>query len=157
MFDFLKKKKVDIYSPVNGDIIEIEKVGDEVFSKKMLGNGFAVNPRDGKIKSPVSGKIIQIFPTNHAFGIAMENGIEILVHIGIDTVELKGDGFIKRADVGSIVNRGDTIIEADLEFLKSRGKDVTIPVIFTKSDNIKNISFKFGNVSDLPVAVVELK
>lgn len=157
MFGFLKKKTLDIISPVNGEIIEIEKVADQVFSQKMLGDGFAVNPKDGKIKAPADGKIIQIFPTNHAFGIAMENGIEILVHIGIDTVELKGEGFTKKVESGSLVKKGDIIIEVDLEFLKSKGKDVVTPVIFTKSDNIKTISFNFGRVSNIPAAVLELK
>lgn len=90
---FDKKKKIDVKAPALGKVVELDEVPDEVFAGRMLGDGFAVIPEDGTFKAPVSGKIGSFFPTGHAFGIEGEDGLEVLVHIGIDTVELKGEGF----------------------------------------------------------------
>ncbi len=101
MFKFLKKnKEIELISPMTGDIIPLEEVPDPVFSEKMMGDGIAIEPSEGKVLSPIDGKIATIFPTNHAIGLVNKEGLEILIHIGIDTVELKGEGFTRIAEEG---------------------------------------------------------
>ncbi len=144
MFGIFKKKTLSLQSPMEGEVIDITNVPDAVFSQKMVGDGFAVNPTNGSVKAPCSGKIAQIFPTNHAFGIVTEDGIEVLVHIGIDTVELKGQGFERIAEVGSQVRAGDEVVRVDLEVLKSNDKSIVTPVVITSPDKVKSIDVKFG-------------
>ncbi len=141
---FFKKKTLSLQSPMEGEVFDITNVPDAVFSQKMVGDGFAVNPTSGSVKAPCSGKIAQIFPTNHAFGIVTEDGIEVLVHIGIDTVELKGQGFERIAEVGSQVRAGDEVVRVDLEVLKSNDKSIVTPVVITSPDKVKSIDVKFG-------------
>lgn len=144
MFGLFKKKTLELQSPMQGDVLDISEVPDAVFSQKMVGDGFAVNPTDGAVKAPCSGKIAQIFPTNHAFGIVTEEGVEVLVHIGIDTVELKGEGFTRMVEPGTQVNAGDVIVKVDLEILKVNEKSVITPVVITTPDKVKSIDVKNG-------------
>lgn len=141
----LGKKYINVYKPCKGKVVSINEVPDKVFSEKMLGEGFAVIPEDSKITSPVDGVITTIFPTNHAFGIETSNGTEILVHIGIDTVELKGDGFKRILEPGSNVKVGETVIDIDIEKIKKNGKEIITPVVFTNiSTKIKFTDNKDG-------------
>lgn len=126
-------------TPTEGKVIDITAVPDHVFSQKMLGEGFAVEPTSGIIKAPCDGELVQVFPTNHAFGIKTEEGLEILVHIGIDTVELKGEGFKRLVEPGVTVSAGTPIIEVDLDFIQSKGKPSVTPVVITTPDKIKNV------------------
>lgn len=144
MFGIFKKKTLSLKSPMDGEVIDITKVPDAVFSQKMVGDGFAVSPTNGSVKAPCKGKIAQIFPTNHAFGIVTEEGVEVLVHIGIDTVELKGEGFMRIAEVGAQVNEGDEIVRVDLEVLKANEKSMVTPVVITTPDKVKSIDVKLG-------------
>ena len=155
MFGIFKKKTLSLKSPMDGEVIDITKVPDAVFSQKMVGDGFAVSPVNGSVKAPCSGKIAQIFPTNHAFGIVTDDGVEILVHIGIDTVELKGEGFTRIAEVGAQVNAGDEIVRVDLDVLKSHDKSMVTPVVVTSPDKVKSIDVKFG-AGDSEAAVLTL-
>ncbi|MGX2945174.1 PTS transporter subunit IIBC [Enterococcus alishanensis] len=131
-----------ISSPADGQFIPIDKVEDEVFSKKMMGEGFAVIPTDGNIVSPVSGKVVSIFPTKHAIGLETSEGIEVLVHMGIDTVDLNGKGFELFVTSEQMVQAGDLIAKVDLDVLESADKLTTMIVIFTNGDKIKDYRYE---------------
>lgn len=122
-------KLLNISSPLNGTAVELESVPDSVFAEKLLGDGCAVIPTDGKIYSPVTGEISTIAETRHAFGFTTEDGLEVLVHFGLETVALKGEGFTVHAAVGDKVKQGDLIAEADLTFLKSKNINLITPVL----------------------------
>lgn len=145
MFRLFQNKETDVpdnhlYMPVKGKLIELSDVNDQVFSSKMMGDGFAVNPADGNIMSPVSGKIISIFETKHAFGIKMANGLEVLVHLGIDTVELKGAPFEVYVKEGQTIKGGEKLAKMDLNQLESAKKENTVIVVFTNSDCLPRFS-----------------
>lgn len=147
MFKFLKKnKEIELISPMTGDIIPLEEVPDPVFSEKMMGDGIAIEPSEGKVLSPIDGKIATIFPTNHAIGLVNKEGLEILIHIGIDTVELKGEGFTRIAEEGEGVKKGDLLMEVDLEKLKEGGKPTVTPIIITNMDKVEKIEKNSGKV-----------
>ena len=142
MLNFFKKitpKETGVIgSPVKGNIIKIEDVPDETFSTKMLGDGFAVIPADSKFVSPCDGVISMIFETGHAYAVTSVDGAEILVHIGIDTVQENGHGFKILKKTGDKVLRGDVIIEADLNYLKAKYVLVT-PCVITNTDDFSII------------------
>ncbi|MDO5734285.1 MAG: PTS glucose transporter subunit IIA [Eubacteriales bacterium] len=143
MFDFLKKKKkVEVIAPFPGAVMPISEVPDPVFSQKMVGDGFAVRPEGTVVecRAPVDGELSMIFPTGHAFGIKMENGFEVLVHLGLDTVELDGKGFEVLLKQGDTVKQGDIVIKMDTELIKAAGKDTITPVVFTNKDLVKNLT-----------------
>lgn len=145
LFDFLKgkdnsskqeTKEAKVFAPVSGKLISIEEVADPVFSQKMMGDGFAVIPTDGDIYSPVEGKVMSVFPTKHAVGIAMKNGIEVLVHMGLDTVELDGKPFTTTVTEGQEVTSNTKISTVDLQALVDAGKDNAMVVVFTNMDQV---------------------
>ena len=125
-------------SPVNGKMIRLRDVPDQVFASEMMGPGVAFISNDGNICSPCDGELMTVFPTKHAIGIKAENGAEILIHFGIDTVTLKGEGF-KRVAAGNQVKVGDKLVEYDLEFIKSKVPSVKTPVIINNMDMIEKI------------------
>ncbi|VTM25588.1 Glucose-specific phosphotransferase enzyme IIA component [Stutzerimonas stutzeri] len=141
-----KSVEVEIYAPLSGEIVNIEDVPDVVFSEKIVGDGIAIRPKGNKIVAPIDGVIGKIFETNHAFSMESKEGIELFVHFGIDTVELKGEGFTRIAQEGQAVKRGDTVIEFDLELLESKAKSVLTPVVVSNMDEISNIEKKSGEV-----------
>ena len=141
-----KSVEVEIYAPLSGEIVNIEDVPDVVFSEKIVGDGIATRPKGNKIVAPIYGVIGKIFETNHAFSMESKEGIELFVHFGIDTVELKGEGFTRIAQEGQAVKRGDTVIEFDLELLESKAKSVLTPVVVSNMDEISNIEKKAGEV-----------
>lgn len=154
MFKFLRKHTERLYMPMKGALLDMQAVPDPMFSGKMLGDGFAVDPTDGVVKAPVEGTIVQIFPTNHAFGVVTDSGLEILVHIGIDTVELKGEGFKRLAEEGQKVSVGTPVIEVDLDLVRARGKSVITPVVITNFDTVQSFKrLQAAGASD-PVAEV---
>lgn len=126
-------KVIEVMKPVEGEVIEIEKVNDKVFSTKMMGEGYAVIPKSNRFVAPVDGTVSIITNTKHAHGITAPNGAEVLVHIGLNTVELNGDGFISKVKIGDVVKAGQVIIEADLDKIKAKGCDVTTIVVCTNS------------------------
>ena len=93
MFNFFKKKDIELYAPLTGNAVPLTDVPDPVFAEKMVGDGIAILPTSNQVLAPCDGKVVQIFPTNHAVGIEAEGGVDLLIHVGIDTVELKGEGF----------------------------------------------------------------
>ena len=138
MFSIFKKNEY-INAPCRGEIIKLENVPDQAFAQKMVGDGFAITPAENIIKAPCSGKIIQIFSTGHAVGIQTEKGLEILMHIGIDTVELDGEGFKKLVENGDQVEVGTPLIEVDLDFIKENSPSIITPVIITNMEKTKDM------------------
>ena len=138
----------DFVAPANGELIPIDQVQDEVFSQKMMGEGFAVIPENGEVASPVSGTIVSVFPTKHAIGIKTEDEIEVLLHMGIDTVNLGGDAFEIKIHEGEKVKAGKIVATADLAMIQKAGKLTTMIVVFTNGDKIENYHYdKTGLVS----------
>lgn len=135
---------LEVLAPVNGTIHDLSKVNDEVFSQKLMGEGFAAQTEDGDIYSPVSGEVGMIFPTKHAIIVATDDGLEVLIHMGIDTVKLEGEGFELFCSVGDKVKAGDKLAHMDLEFIKSKGYETITPVIFTNLEAGKTIEVSGG-------------
>jgi len=129
-----------IYAPVDGTLISIDKVNDSVFSKKMLGDGYAVIPNSGEVVSPVDGEIMTVFPTKHAIGIKTKAGDEIILHIGIETVELKGEPFQVLVKEGDFVQGGTKLVDMNLN--KFEGKDPTTIVVFSNKDSIESLKLE---------------
>ncbi|MFC5712478.1 glucose-specific PTS transporter subunit IIBC [Thalassorhabdus alkalitolerans] len=121
----------ELFSPASGEILDISEVPDEVFAGKMMGDGFAINPSENIFVSPVDGTIINVFPTKHAIGIKSENGLEILLHIGIDTVNMKGEGFEVFVEEGEKVKAGQPLVKADLDLIERKAKSAITPLVFT--------------------------
>ena len=139
MFGFLKRKTREIVSPADGQVVEIESVDDEVFSSKMVGDGIAVIPMSDTFCAPIDGVISKIFSTNHAYSIKSDKDLEVMVHIGLETVALKGEGFERLANEGDVVKAGDPIIRADLAYIKEHAKDIVTPVIVSDESDVKEI------------------
>ncbi|AYA39817.1 PTS glucose transporter subunit IIA [Xenorhabdus nematophila] len=137
---------IEIIAPLSGEIVNIEDVPDVVFAEKIVGDGIAIKPTGNKIVAPVDGTIGKIFETNHAFSIESDSGIELFVHFGIDTVELKGEGFKRIAEEGQRVQKGDLVLEFDLAFLEERAKSILTPVVISNMDEIKELSKVSGSV-----------
>ena len=129
------------YTPTAGQLLAIEDVNDPTFSQKMLGDGYAVEPSDGNVVSPVDGEIATIFPTKHAIGIKTDNGLEVLVHMGLDTVELKGKPFTVNVSEGQKVRHGDVLATADLQAINQAGKVTTMIVIITNMPAVGYMKF----------------
>ena len=128
-----------IVSPIKGDVVELSNVKDEVFSKGLLGKGVAIEPKEGKVVSPVDGTLTTLFPTHHALGITSDNGAEILIHVGMDTVQLEGKCFTPKAKQGDKIKAGQVLLEFDIDGIKEAGYPVTTPVIISNSDNYLDI------------------
>lgn len=156
IFDIFKKSKKEesvkvekkgIVSLTNGELLDISKVPDEVFSTKMMGDGFAMKSNDGIIVSPVDGKVGVVFETKHAIIIESTEGKEILIHLGIDTVNLKGEGFEVFVNVGDEVKAGDKLVKMDLPFIEANAKSSISPVIFTNLESNESIKVIEGPVT----------
>ncbi|WP_173278193.1 PTS transporter subunit IIBC [Streptococcus sp. 53] len=148
----------EVYSVADGQVIALEQVKDPVFAQKMMGDGFAVEPANGNIVSPVSGTVSSIFPTKHALGIVTEAGLEVLVHIGLDTVSLEGKPFTVHVAEGQKVAAGDLLVTADLDAIRAAGRETSTVVVFTNGDAIKSVKLeKTGSLAaKTAVAKVEL-
>ncbi|MHC9537761.1 beta-glucoside-specific PTS transporter subunit IIABC [Dellaglioa sp. BT-FLS60] len=127
------KETKKIFSPVSGEVITLESVNDPTFSEKMLGDGIAIIPKDGKIVAPFSGKVVTVFPTKHAIGLKSDTGIELLIHFGLDTVNLKGKPFTQHIEAGQHVKQGELLMEADIKQIQDAGYDITTPVVVTNT------------------------
>ena len=140
--------------PVKGTLMPVTEVADQAFASKAMGDGIAIDPADGKIYAPFSGTISVAFPTGHAYGITAANGKEVLIHIGMDTVELNGKGFKPHVKQGDTVKQGDLLTEVDLDYIRSQGKPVITPVIFTDGTAVEVL--KTGSVDKLEKGTVKL-
>ena len=143
MFGLLKRKVRDIKSPVDGKVVALENVNDEVFSQKLVGDGVAIEPVSNIFTAPIDGIVSKIFPTNHAYSIRSSKDLEVMVHIGLDTVDLAGKGFERLVKEGEQVKAGDVIIKADLSYLKAQNKDTITPIIVLEESDVKNIDKKY--------------
>ena len=148
----------EVYSVADGQVVALEQVKDPVFAQKMMGDGFAVEPANGNIVSPVSGTVSSIFPTKHALGIVTEAGLEVLVHIGLDTVSLEGKPFTVHVAEGQKVVAGDLLVTADLDAIRAAGRETSTVVVFTNAEAIKSVKLeKTGSLAaKTAVAKVEL-
>ena len=148
----------EVYSVADGQVVALEQVKDPVFAQKMMGDGFAVEPANGNIVSPVSGTVSSIFPTKHALGLVTEAGLEVLVHIGLDTVSLEGKPFTVHVAEGQKVAAGDLLVTADLDAIRAAGRETSTVVVFTNAEAIKSVKLeKTGSLAaKTAVAKVEL-
>ena len=129
-----------IYSPINGKCVELSEVSDPMFSEGMMGNGVAIIPSEGKVVAPVDGVVSALFDTKHAIGITSKDGAEILIHVGIDTVNLKGQYFDAKIKTGDTIKKGDLLVEFEMEAIKKAGYEVITPVIITNTPDYSEIS-----------------
>lgn len=132
----------EVYSVADGQVVALEQVKDPVFAQKMMGDGFAVEPANGNIVSPVSGTVSSIFPTKHALGLVTEAGLEVLVHIGLDTVSLEGKPFTVHVAEGQKVAAGDLLVTADLDAIRAAGRETSTVVVFTNTEAIKSVKLE---------------
>lgn len=134
--------EISLYSPLNGKLLTLDEVPDPVFSQKMMGDGIAIEPSDGKVLSPIDGEVVQVFPTKHAIGLKGKNGAEILIHIGLETVSMQGEGFETHISEGSKVKVGDPLVTFDLALVAEKAKSIITPVIVTNGDDVGSITKK---------------
>ena len=162
LFDIFKKKEktiVTIYSPMNGKVIELKEVPDEAFAQKMVGDGCAIEPDKGSICSPIEGQLMNIFPTNHAIIFETIDGLEMIVHFGIDTVKLDGKGFQKLREPGPI-KVGDEIVKYNLDEIKDNVPSTRSPIIINNMEKVEKIEvLSLGKIIKIgePIMKVTLK
>ncbi|MBO8164902.1 MAG: PTS glucose transporter subunit IIA [Brevibacillus sp.] len=131
-----RQRQVALLAPLSGRVIPLESVSDPVFSQKMAGDGVAIIPVEGKLLSPINGTVVSLLKTGHAVGLATEDGLEILLHIGLDTVKLEGKGFSPEVRIGEKVTAGDVLIRFDLDVIKEAGFSPVTPVVITNEQQM---------------------
>ena len=146
MFGFLKRKIREIKSPVDGQVVALESVDDDVFSQKLVGDGVAIIPMSDVFTAPIDGTITKIFSTNHAYSIKSTKDLEVMVHIGLETVALEGKGFERLANEGDVVKAGDPVIRVDLAYIREHAKDIITPVIISDESDVKSIEKRLNIV-----------
>jgi len=155
MFSFFKRKRRDVFAPIDGQLMTLESVDDEVFSQRMAGDGVAILPVGEVFTAPIDGVITKIFSTNHAYSVKSDQDLEVMVHIGLETVALKGEGFERLAQEGDEVKAGDPIIKADLNYIKAHAKDIVTPILITDESKYEAID-KNTNVVITGDAIMEV-
>ncbi len=146
MFGFLKRKVREVKAPADGKIVALESVNDEVFSQKLVGDGVAIIPVSNVFTAPIDGTISKIFSTNHAYSIKSTKDMEVMVHIGLDTVALDGNGFERIANEGDEVKAGDAIIRVDLAYIREHAKDIITPIVISDESDVTSIEKKLDIV-----------
>ena len=145
-----KQEEKDFISPMQGRLMPLTKVEDQVFSQGLMGDGFAVELKDGQVLAPFSGEVVMTFPTKHAYGLRREDGLEVLIHIGMDTVQLNGEGFESYVQQGDQVVQGQVLAKVDIDYVLSQGKSVVSPVVFTSGQHIEcqgqDVQYKQENI-----------
>lgn len=154
--NLFKQNDDNIYSVVDGVSFPIEEVSDVTFSTKILGEGVAIAPTSSIIYAPCSGKLVTLFPTGHAFGIKRKDGLEVLVHVGVDTVTLKGKGFTIFKKQNEFVKKGEKILEVDFHYLSQMNLDSTIMVILTNLQNKKINFINYGEVKGRTSQIIKI-
>lgn len=129
-----KKKKLEVVAPIHGKIVSLEEVPDAVFSKKMMGDGIAIIPKDGKVYAPIDGEVLLVADTKHAVGLKANDGTELLIHIGLETVMLKGEGFTTLVKAGDEVKVGEPLLEVNWGYIGEHASSTITPIIVTNSD-----------------------
>lgn len=155
------KKKEELYpysisTPVSGEVVDVKDTNDPVFNIEALGKGVGIHATSNQILAPIGGEIITFFPTKHAIGIKTDNGVEILIHVGVDTVELNGKYFTAKKKQGDKVNRGDVLLEVDFEAIKVAGYDNTVLMVVTNSAQYSKIDLNLGTKQSNDI-VIEIK
>ncbi|ARK29472.1 PTS sugar transporter subunit IIA [Halalkalibacter krulwichiae] len=135
----IQPKEEVLHAPLTGKTVAIEEVPDPTFAQKMMGDGFAIEPTEGKVVSPVSGEIMQVFPTKHAIGIKTEAELEILIHIGLETVGMNGEGFTAHIKEGDRVQVGDLLVDFDIDLVRERAASTITPIVITNMDLLDSI------------------
>ena len=135
----LIKKPYDLMAPISGRVMDLKEVKDQVFAARLAGDGVAIEPTEDLVVAPVAGKVILIFKTNHAFCIRQDNGVEFLVHVGLNTVELNGEGFERLVQEGTMVKLGEPILKVDRKSILEKGYSLITPVIVSTMDLIENL------------------
>ncbi len=130
-------KDVVLNAPMTGTLLPLSEIEDQVFASGAMGQGFAIDPTDGLVLAPCDAEVMMIFPTKHAIGLKTIKGEELLIHLGMDTVELNGEGFTLKVNQGDLVNAGDPLVEMDLDAIRKAGKPVVSPVVVTSGQNVK--------------------
>lgn len=133
---FNKEGATPLYAPMTGNVVRMEEVPDPAFAEKMMGEGCAIVLADGKIVAPIDGEINVAFATGHAYGLIDKDGVEILIHIGIDTVEMEGEGFTTYVKIGDKVKKGDLLAEVDLDKMKAYGKSLISPIAIIDKEKV---------------------
>lgn len=128
-----------LVAPITGKLVPLEEVPDPVFAQKMMGDGIAIEPTEGTVVAPVNGEIVQFFPTKHAIGITSETGVEILIHVGLETVGMKGEGFEALVKVGDKVKVGTPLLTFDMNLIKEKAKSLVTPIILTNGDILETV------------------
>lgn len=141
MFGLFKKKddRIMLAAPMKGKTVDLSEVNDPTFSECMLGKGMAVIPADGKVYAPADGEISLVFDTLHAVSMTTDDGVEILIHVGLDTVMLKGEGYTSHVSTGDKVKKGDLLLTADLNAIKAAGYDVITPMVVCNTDDYADV------------------
>jgi len=145
MFGLFKRKAREVQAPVDGEVVPLEEVDDEVFSQKMVGDGIAIKPIGEFFCAPIDGKISKIFATNHAYSIKGTKDLEVMVHIGLESVALNGAGFKRLVEEGAHVTAGTPIIQVDMSILKEAKSTIT-PVIIAEGSSVGTLEKKMGIV-----------
>ncbi|MFC3418931.1 glucose-specific PTS transporter subunit IIBC [Salinicoccus hispanicus] len=143
----------DVYSPIEGEAVDLSEVPDQVFSEKMMGDGIAIKPSSGTVRAPFDGEIVTDFPTKHALGLVNEGGLELLIHFGLDTVNLKGEGFDLKVASGDKIKKGDVLMEVDLDHIRKNAKSDITPIIITGPAGTEIAAREFGKVSNDDVVI----
>lgn len=149
-----KSRKLEIMAPLSGRVVPITETPDGVFSGKVLGDGVAVIPDSGEVVSPVSGTIVNVAHSLHAICVRSDAGAEILVHLGVDTVDLEGAGFTCHTRAGQHVEAGEKLMEMDLDFIRSKGLSTVSPCIVTNVDEVKDLEMQYGDAAAGKTAVM---
>lgn len=140
-----KKENFEICSPVKGDVIDVTKTNDPLFKSEGLGKGVGIIAEENNLVSPVNGEIKTFFPTKHAIGITSDDGVDILIHVGIDTVELNGKYFNALKEQGDKVKKGDKLLEVDFDSIKNEGYDTTVLLVITNTQEYSAVKSCEGN------------
>lgn len=157
---FGKGKEEVLVAPLTGQVVSLDEVPDPTFSEKMLGEGVAILPTEGVVVAPASGEIFQLFPTKHALGLKTDRGLEVLVHIGLETVELNGEGFVAYVAKGDQVKQGQKLLEFSLDLIKQKAKDSISPIVLTNDERVAHINAEFHKEvtsGESPIMTVSLK
>lgn len=161
MFDFLKKKPKNnmdvIGAPLKGEAVESSAINDPTFKEEMLGKGMAIRPSEGKVYAPFDGTVALVFDTKHAISVTSEQGAEVLIHVGLDTVMLKGQHFTTHVETGAAVKKGELLLEFDMEAIALAGYDTITPVIICNTDDYKEVTRFTGKQVAPGDAIMELE
>lgn len=136
---FNKKNEIEVFAPLQGKVVKLNEIPDPVFSSGMMGDGVGIEASENLVKAPFDGEVVTLFPTNHAIGLINAEGVEVLIHVGINTVEMNGEGFKAHVAQGDKVKQGELLLEFDADLIHEKGYSSVTPVIITNSAELKSI------------------